>query len=141
MTTPHEPLARFRRWLTVARLLAVPAAAARVAVEDDFPAGYEVWAWLVVGLLAVAATAVLIASRRPLPRLTASRVDVAALAADFAVMSGLVLIFAFEPGQPMRSLSFIVVVEAALRFGFRGGDATATAATLLLGGAELWRSA
>ena len=141
MTEPHAPLPRFRRWLTIARLLAVPAAVVRVTIEEDFPAGYEVAAWLVVALLAVDALAVFVVSRRPLARLTAARVDVAALVADVVVAAGLIFIFAFEPGQPMRALLFIVVVEAALRFRFAGGVITAAAASVLLAGAELWRSA
>ena len=40
-----------------------------------------------------------------------------ALTTDFAITAALMFVFAWEPGQPLRALQFLVVLEAALSSG------------------------
>jgi hypothetical protein len=60
---------------------------------------------------------------------------------DAAVATGLMFAFAWEPGQPLRSLIFLVVLEAALFFRFTGGLLVGVLALPVLAGLELWRRA
>ena len=50
------------------------------------------------------------------------------VAADFALVAALLFVYAWDPGQPLRTLLYLVVLEAALFFRLRGG--------LLVGGAD-----
>ena len=43
------------------------------------------------------------------------------VAADFALVGALLLVYAWDPGQPLRTLPYLVVLEAALFFRLRGG--------------------
>jgi signal transduction histidine kinase len=90
--------------------------------------------------LGVVALGVVVASRRAADERARFRLDVVSLAADLALAAGFVFVFSFEEQQPLRSLVFLVVVEAALRFGPRGGVAVAGAVVLLLVAAEAWRA-
>jgi signal transduction histidine kinase len=138
----REEVERIGRWFTWIRLGALPLAALYVATHrDTFPAGYELGAWVMTGALAVVAVALLVASRREADERARQRLDVVALAADLAVVAGFVFVFSFEESQPLRALIFLLVVEAALRFGARGGIALATAVVPLLVAAEAWRAA
>ena len=129
MTTSLRDLARRERgrlddteaWIAWVRLLAVPFAFLEVAVErGNYPPGHEGWAWAVTAVFAVGGIGLFLASRRPgadsRPLLGA-----VALVFDTAVVSAYAAIYAFEPGSPVRQLFFLVVIEAALRFGRRGG--------------------
>ena len=60
---------------------------------------------------------------------------------DAAVATGLMFVFAWEPGQPLRSLIFLVVLEAALFFRFAGGLLVGALVLPILVGLELWRQA
>ena len=60
---------------------------------------------------------------------------------DAAVATGLMFVFAWEPGQPLRSLIFLVVLEAALFFRFAGGLLVGVLVLPVLTGLELWRQA
>lgn len=89
-------------------------------------------------MLAIGALALLVASHR-VPDAERMRFDRAALALDALVVFALIFLFAYEPTQPLRSLVFLVVVEAALRFGARGGFAIALLSVPLLLATELVR--
>ncbi len=110
----------FLRILAVARLALVPLVTAKVLLDrDDFPAGYETAAWWTVGLHALFAAAVLVLVYRwpERPRSLAAM----SLGVDAALAVALIFVFAWDPGQAMRALAFLVVMEAALFFGSRGG--------------------
>jgi K+-sensing histidine kinase KdpD len=129
------------RWFAWIRLGAVPLALAYVlAKRHAFPEGYELAAWLVTAAFAAVALVLFLGSRRELTDAEHARLDVIALAADFAVVAAYVFLFSFEAEQPMRSLVFLVAVEGAVRFGPRGGAAAALACVPLLLLGELWRA-
>ena len=128
------------RILAVVRLALVPLALAKILLDRDaFPsAGYELAAWTVLAAQAMVALALLGLAhtwRRRLRGLAALNV-----AADVALASALMLVFAWEPAQELRALHFLVVLEAALFFRLRGGifvGALSAPVLLLL---ELWRA-
>jgi signal transduction histidine kinase len=122
------------------RLLAVPFALLEVAVfKEDYPPGYERWAWAVTGMLAVGAVAFLWLAYRVPSRSAWRPIGLAALAFDSAVVYGYILVFAFEPGTPVRQLVFIPLIEAALRYGLRGGIALPILSAAALGLTEWFR--
>jgi signal transduction histidine kinase len=136
-----EPVERLSRWFTLLRLAAVPVVVAYLLAEaDNFPSQeYEVAAWIAVAALATGAVGVFVVGRRELAREARLQLDLFALTLDLLVVYAFILIFSFEPAQPLRTLAFLVVVEAGLRFGPRGGIALGAAFTPLLALAEVWR--
>jgi signal transduction histidine kinase len=104
------------------RLLAVPFAVLEVGVfkEGNYPSGYATWAWVVTAVLAVGAVAFLALAYRA-PRRAWRTIGLAALAFDSAIVYAYIVVFAFQPGTPIRQLVFIPLVEAALRYGLLGG--------------------
>jgi len=130
---------RLIRILAAVRLALVPLALAKIVLDRDaFPsAGYEAAAWTLLGAQAAVALALLGLAhwwRRRLRGLAALNV-----VADIALAWALMLVYAWEPGQELRALHFLVVLEAALFFRLRGGlfvGALAAPVLLLL---ELWR--
>ncbi len=122
------------------RLLAVPFALVEVGLlKEDYPPGYERWAWVITAALAAGALTLLLAAYRVRSRPTWRRIGLAALLFDTAIAYGYIFAFTFEPGTPIRQLVFIPLIEAALRYGLLGGIAMSgfSAATLAL--AEWWR--
>ena len=109
-------------WISVVRLLAVPFAVLQVALTKNYPSGYALTAWLLTGALAVVAVALFVTVR-------ASRIyRLAAMALDFAIVAGFVVLYAFALGTPTRQLLFLAIAVGAVRFGMRGGIAVALAA-------------
>lgn len=131
---------RLVRVIAWTRLAAVPAALALVyAHRDELRSADEVAAWVACGVLSVEALALAGAVRRDRAHERSVRLDLVAVALDLAIVYAFVLIFAFEAGQPLRSLVFLVVIEGALRFGTRGGLAVGLLAVPLVIAAELLR--
>ena len=129
------------RVLSAVRLALVPLALAKVMLDrDDFPTTrWEATAWLLVAAHAVLALLLLGLAYRWRSRhryLAGLNILV-----DAAVATGLMFVFAWEPGQPLRSLIFLVVLEAALFFRFAGGLVVGVLALPVLAGLELWRRA
>ena len=116
------------------RLAAAPLALAEVAVErGNYPEGHEPWAWALAG--AFSASALVLAAardRRAAPG--------AGLVLDFVIVSGFVVLYAFEPSSPVRQLFFLVVVEAVLVLGRLGALALPLASVPALALFE-WRAA
>jgi hypothetical protein len=99
-------------WVAAVRLAAVPFVFLEVAVErGNYPRGQERYAWALAVAFALGAALFLRLRARRLP----------ALAFDWAVVSAWVALYSFEPGTPVRGLLVLPVVEAALRYGVRGG--------------------
>jgi hypothetical protein len=99
-------------WIAWGRAAAVPLVLLEVAIEHgNYPGGSEAFAWALASALAIGAPVLLLLPRR---RATA-------LAFDWAIVSCFVAVYSFEPGTPVRQLLFLPVVEAALRYGIRGG--------------------
>jgi len=124
LPTREHRLARLvevERWIAVVRLGGLAFAILEVgAFSVDYPSGYELRAWVVTGLFAAGAAAIFVLARRGDPRL-AQTLSAAALAFDAAVVCAYAVVFAYEYGSPTRWTLIVVVVEAGLRYGFRGG--------------------
>lgn len=122
------------------RLFALPFALLEVGVlKMDYPSGYERWAWFLTAALAAGAVLFLWLAYRVRSRSEWRRIGLAALIFDSAVVYGYVLIYAFEPGTPIRQLVFIPLIEAALRYGLVGGIAMPAFSAVALALTEWWR--
>jgi signal transduction histidine kinase len=122
------------------RLLAVPFAVLEVGLlKEDYPSGYERWAWALTALLAVGAGVLLWLAYRVPSRRARSRIGFGALVLDTVVVYGYVLVYSFEPGTPIRQLVFIPLIEAALRYGIVGAFAMSAVSACLLAFTEWWR--
>ncbi len=122
------------------RLLAVPFALLEVGVfKSDYPPGYERWAWALTAVFAVGAVGFLWLAYRVRSRTTWRRIGLAELIFDSAAVYGYLIVFAFEPGTPIRLLVFIPLVEAALRYGLAGGMAMPVFSAAALALTEWWR--
>src|SRR5262249_60289793 len=94
-------------WISIVRLVAVPLAFLQVSLTTTYPDGYETIAWALLVVLAVGAV-VLFATVRD--RRTYSLI---AMIFDFLVISGFVVLYAFDAGTPVRQLLFLAIVVGA----------------------------
>jgi signal transduction histidine kinase len=137
-----SPIERISGWFTWIRLALVPVAAVYVAIEgEELSGGYEAAAWVAWAVLTGQAVAVLALRRGERDPSRRTHVDAFALVLDAVVVFAFVVAFSVDPGQPLGSLAFLVVVEAALRFGEKGGIAIAAVFVPLFVVAELIRNA
>lgn len=122
------------------RLAAVPFAVLEVGIlkAGDYPANYATYAWAITAVLAAGATLFLVFAYRA-SRRTWRWIGFGALAFDSAVVYAYVVVYAFEPGTPIRQLVFIPLVEAALRYGLVGGLAMPVLSAIALTLKEWWR--
>jgi signal transduction histidine kinase len=123
-------------WISIVRLLAVPFTVLQVAISRGAPHHNERYAWIATVLFAVGAVAIHALVRRRPP----ARIALLGLAFDFAVASTYCLLYAWQPGSPLRQVLDIVVIEGAALFGARGGAAVAVATTPVLVAFERIRS-
>ncbi|MDQ3890199.1 MAG: ATP-binding protein [Actinomycetota bacterium] len=136
-----ERLRRQEVWIAWIRLFAVPWAVFEVGFNThDYPPGHLAAAWATTAVLAAGAAAFMWLSRLELPPRGYSRVGLAALLLDTGVIYSYFFVYTFEPGLPTRPLLFLVVIEAALRYGVRGGVALPLATLPALAAAEWWRA-
>jgi len=127
------------RNLAFVRIALVPLALVKILLDrDDFPtAGYEHAAWTLLGIFAALALLLLVLSYRWRGRLR--YLAVLSVVTDFAVISALMFVFAWEPAQPLRALPFLVILEAALFFRLFGGLIAGAATLPVLLVLEYWR--
>ena len=116
--TELERRRQIESWIAWVRIFAVPFAVVEVGlISQDYPAGYERWAWAITAVFAAGAAAIWLLARRDFG-LSGTRW----LAFDTAVVGGFVLFYySFEPNTAIRQLLFLPVAEAAVRFGIVGG--------------------
>ncbi|CAN5166483.1 hypothetical protein BH18ACT12_BH18ACT12_17590 [soil metagenome] len=119
MTSAEQRQREIERWIAWIRLGAVPFAIIQVALSSGYPAGYRT-AWMVTAVFGAGAIALFLLSRRHLGGRALASLGLVALAFDFAVISAVMIIYSFERGTPIRQLLFLVIVEAALRYGLVG---------------------
>ena len=120
MTPTLNQLRETERWIAWVRLAAVPFAIVEVGLlSTDYPSGYESWAWATTGLLAVAGVAFHLLSRSSVfvraPRLF----GLLGLVVDTVIVAAFVLLYQYEIGSPVNQLFFVLLVEAAVRYGIR----------------------
>jgi signal transduction histidine kinase len=129
------------RTLSLVRIALIPLAVAKVLLdrEDVLRSAYEVSAWVLVGAYVIVAPGLLALAYRWRSRLR----YLAALnvVADLVLVTALMFVFAWEPGQPLRALIFLVVLEAALFFRLAGGLLVGALTLPILYALELWRQA
>jgi signal transduction histidine kinase len=127
------------RSISFVRVALVPLLLIKILLDrDDFPtAGYEQAAWTLLGVFAGLALVLLVRADRWRSRLR----YLAALnvVADFALTSALMFVFAWEAGQPLRSLQLLVVLEGALFFRLVGGLIVGAATLPILFALDIWR--
>jgi signal transduction histidine kinase len=135
-----ERLRATERWIAWARLAAVPFAIVEVGLlSTDYPSGYENWAWVTTALLAVGAGLFYVLSGEKAFARAPRRIGVLGLALDTGIVAAFVLIYQYEVGSPVNQLFFVLLVEAAVRYGIRGGVLMPLAIAPLLAVAEWWR--
>ena len=140
MTQELDRLRETERWIAWVRLAAVPFAIVEVAVlSTDYPSGYELWAWATTGLLAIAGIGFFLLSGSDEFARAPSRIGLLGLTVDTVIVTAFVLIFQYEIGSPVNQLFFVLLVEAAVRYGIRGGLLMPLAIAPLLALAEWWR--
>jgi signal transduction histidine kinase len=121
------------------RVGAVPFALLEVAVlRENYPPHYEAWALAITGALALGAAVFLGLAYRA-SRSAWRRIGLAALVFDAAITYGYIAVFAFEPGA-IRQLVVIPLVEAAVRYGLRGGLVVPALSSIALVFYEWWRT-
>jgi signal transduction histidine kinase len=124
--------------LSFVRLAIVPLALAKVLIDrSDFPEGYEVAAWWLVAAQALVAAALLALAFRWRGR--RRKLAILNVAADFAVVAAWLLVDTWETGQPLRTVLYLVVLEAALFFRLRGGLLVAALTVPVFAAVEVWR--
>ena len=127
------------RWFATARLLALPLTIAEVGAEE-FPPGYETWAWVVVGVLAAGAAVLALLSFQEFEAPTQRRLAEAAIVFDTGIIFGLLFVFSFKPGQPLIPIYYLPTIEAALWFGVPGAILASITTGPGIVGLELFRS-
>jgi signal transduction histidine kinase len=113
---------RGREWslewtICLIRLGAVPFAALQIALTGGMSSSDRTVAWTLVAVLAFGAVGLLASVGDG----TSRGFSLLAMAFDFGILSGFVLLFAYESGTPTRQLLLIAVVAGAIRFGMGGG--------------------
>jgi signal transduction histidine kinase len=137
-----ERLRATERWIAWVRLAAVPFAVVEIGLlSTDYPSGYEGLAWLATGLLAVGGVVLYFVSRSEAFDRAPQRIGLLALALDTVVVAAYVFIYQYEIGSPVRQLFFALLVEAAVRYGIRGGVGMPLVIAPLLALAEWSREA
>jgi signal transduction histidine kinase len=127
------------RILAVVRLGLVPLALAKLLLDrDDFPPGYEAAAWAALAAQAAVALVLFLLTLNWRSRLR--YLALLGVVADFALSVGLMFVYAWEPGQPLRTLIYLVVLESALLFRVRGGLIAAASTLPALLALDLFRS-
>jgi signal transduction histidine kinase len=126
------------RILGIVRVALVALPLAKLLMDrGSFPPGYESAAWWLLAVQAVLAVGLLGAALRWRGRLRT--LALLNLAADFAVVAGLLLVYTWDAGQPLRTLVYLVVLEAALFFRLRGGLLVAALSVPLFAFVDGWR--
>src|SRR5207244_10960086 len=99
----------------------------------------ENWAWATTALLTAGAVLLFLLSKPAAFARAPRGIGLFGLVLDTVIVSAFVLIYQYEIGSPVNQLFFVLLVEAAVRYGFRGGLLMPLAIAPLLALAEWWR--
>src|SRR3954462_9242074 len=139
MPTDTSRLRRLREvelWIARVRLAAVCFAVLEVGIlSENYPPGYENYAWIATAVFAAGAVALYAASTRGDPRV----IGLVALLFDTAVIAAFATMYSYEYGSPTRWALMFVVTEAALRYGLLGALVLPLLLFPYLVFAEWWR--
>jgi signal transduction histidine kinase len=127
------------RWLAWVRLGAVPFAVLEAIVAAPYPPDRAAWLWTTTVVFAAGAVVFLVLVRREPSPAALERLGLAALVFDFAVISSFILAVYYEPATQIRQVMILVLVEAAFRYGIRGGLMLAALSIPVLGGFQWLR--
>ena len=141
MSEQQRQLRSSEIWISWWRLLAVPFALFEIGLlPQEYPPGYERWAWAITAVLVVGAPLLWWLARR-VSDSAVRPLGIAALAFDAALVAAYVVLFySFEPNTAVRQLLFLPVAEAAVRYGIRGGILVPLALTPALVVGEVLRA-
>jgi signal transduction histidine kinase len=136
-----EALREVEEWIARVRLGAVVFALLEVLVfTPHYPPGREAWGLGVALVFAVGAVAIFVANRRGLDVRRRRVLSGGAMLLDTVVVVAFVFVYAYEPGTQTREALFFLSVEAALRWGLRGGIGISLALLPVLVAFERYRS-
>ncbi len=113
-------LRQSERWIANVRVGAVVFAVGQVAFSTGYPAGYENRAWTTTAVFGIGAAILFWLSRRDMPRRRQVLLAFVALGFDTAIICSYLLIYNFEGGTPVRQVTYLAIVEAAVRFAIVG---------------------
>ena len=125
--------------MMIARAIGAPWAFLQIFTYSDraYPAGVMGWAIALATLLVAGNIVVYLLSKKIRSLPAARRLAGASLTLDLLVVSGIVWLYAFDPGSALWAVLFILPLEGAMRFQLQGALATWAGATLLYIGREL----
>jgi signal transduction histidine kinase len=127
------------RWISLIRLIVLPFVLL-IVIADDYPAGWEVWAWVTTGGFAVGAAGFFVLARARFAARHPVAQSLAAQIFDTAVITGYVMVFSFERGTPVQQILYIDLAAACVRFQVTGGVALAVISAPILAGFAKLRS-
>jgi signal transduction histidine kinase len=128
------------RWMAWVRLGGAVFALVEVGLfSPDVPSGYRPAQWSLTAAFA-AGTVVLFLLSRAAPRSWLPTVGVTALVFDTAVVAVYAILYSYEYGNQTRWALILPIVEAALRYGLRGGTVVPLALVPFLWFNEWWRA-
>jgi signal transduction histidine kinase len=109
------------RWISLVRLIAFPFAVVSVAIASYPEGSWETWAWITTGIFLVGSIAFFVLARSDLGARHQFAQSLAAQIFDTAVVTGYVMVFAFERGLPVQQILYLDLAAACVRFGIKGG--------------------
>ena len=126
------------RILCFVRVALVPLALGKLLADrEDFPPGYEAAAWWLLAAQTLVALALLLLAFRWRGRL--KRLAALQRGGRLRAGRGPAVRLRLGPGQPLRTLPYLVVLEAALFFRLRGGVLVAALTLPVFAAVEIWR--
>ena len=135
----HDQRVHAERWVAWVRLAAVPFVVVQSIAAAPYTVGQGVWLWATTGVFALGAVVLLVMAQRELDRTALRRLGLAALIFDFVVISVFILGLYHQQTTPTGQVMILVLVEAAFRYGIRGGLVLAAASIPVLFGFEWLR--
>ncbi len=138
----YEDLRRSERTMVILRTVAIPWGLVHILAyrTSSYPPGVLAALLSLLALLGLANLAVMAADRRVRTLEQARRLALASFGFDVLVASGVVWLYAFDPGSPLWALLFILPLEGAIRFQLAGALGAWAALTVLYAAREVWGS-